>query len=335
MKEPKYDIMTSLSMFNERGKKFKLKEGLSQEVRNEQAGIDVEEFSPNMRSDKNMQLFIESSGTYKGAAAIEAKKEINTPEYTTSVQMMNSIRQGLEGVKNDLFYLADYKQKNWDNVGGISKQEPLEEVEYLHDLILLPDQLDQSVVLSFDGSTIKGPNDEDILISNLPKLMPAEVGESVKEPLNELIQQASENKLNGRQLNEHQVKAEIRVLLDDLKKQGGVKAVKSLAYDVPFNVGNRYGTFMDEYFDQKDIAGEIEAWRAKNPSENIENVKRALLPNMWNQQNSNGMEKMLENWLFLKVKENYNLTEDTSKPKSPTAGMTAEEKLNYYRNLSK
>ena len=92
---------------------------------------------------------------------------------------------------------------------------------------------------------------------------------------------------------------------------------------------------MDEYFDQKDIAGEIEAWRAKNPSENIENVKRALLPNMWNQQNSNGMEKMLENWLFLKVKENYNLTEDTSKPKSPTAGMTAEEKLNYYRNLSK
>ena len=211
MKEPKYDIMTSLSMFNERGKKFKLKEGLSQEVRNEQAGIDVEEFSPNMRSDKNMQLFIESSGTYKGSAAIEAKKEINTPEYTTSVQMMNSIRQGLEGVKNDLFYLADYKQKNWDNVGGISKQEPLEEVEYLHDLILLPDQLDQSVVLSFDGSTIKGPNDEDILISNLPKLMPAEVGESVKEPLNELIQQASENKLNGRQLNEHQVKAEIRV----------------------------------------------------------------------------------------------------------------------------
>ena len=74
MKEPKYDIMTSLSMFNERGKKFKLKEGLSQEVRNEQAGIDVEEFSPNMRSDKNMQLFIESSGTYKGSAAIEAKK---------------------------------------------------------------------------------------------------------------------------------------------------------------------------------------------------------------------------------------------------------------------
>jgi len=335
MKNPKYDSMTALSMFNQIGKKFKMKEGLSQEVRNEQAGIDVEEFSPNMRSEKNMKIFIEGSAGYKQASMIESKKQINTPEYDASVGTMNEIRGGFEGIKNDLFYLADYKQKNWDNVGGISKQESLEEVEYLHDLILLPDQLDQSIVLSFNGSTIKGPNGKDIPINSLPKLMPAEVGESVKEPLNEMIQQAAENKLNGRQFNEHQVKAEIKTILDDLKKQGGVKAVKSLAYDVSLNVGDRYGTFMDEYFDQKDVTGEIETWRAKNPEENIENVKRALLPNMWNQQNSDGMEKLLENWLLLNVKDNYDLTKDTSKPKSPTTGMTAEEKLNYYRNLSK
>jgi len=330
-----YDTMTALSMFNERGKKFRLKEGLSQQLRNEQSGIDVEEFGPNMRTENNMGVFIEGSALYKQASMIEAKKEIETMEYKESVNIMNSIRGGFEGLKNDLYYLADYKAKNWDNIGGVSKQEPIEEVEFLHDLILLPDQLDQSIVLSFDGSTIQGPNGDQIPISSLPKLMPAEIGESVKEPLNELIQQASENKLNGRQFNQHQIKTEIKIILDNLKKQGGIKAIKSLAYDVPFSVGETYGTFMDDYFDQEDITGDVKEWESLNPTENIEDVKRGVLPTLWHEKNSDEMENLLENWLLFKVKDNYDLTEDTSKPKSPTSNMTPKEKLEYYRNLSK
>ena len=330
-----YDTMTALSMFNERGKKFRLKEGLSQQLRNEQSGIDVEEFGPNMRTENNMGMFIEGSALYKQASMIEAKKEIETMEYKESVNMMNSIRGGFEGLKNDLYYLADYKTKNWDNIGGVSRQEPMEEVEFLHDLILLPDQLDQSIVLSFDGSTIQGPNGDQIPISSLPKLMPAEIGESVKEPLNELIQQASENKLNGRQFNQHQIKTEIKIILDNLKKQGGIKAIKSLAYDVPFSVGESYGTFIDDYFDQEDITGDVKEWESLNPTENIEDVKRGVLPTLWHEKNSDEMENLLENWLLFKVKDNYDLTEDTSKPKSPTSNMTPKEKLEYYRNLSK
>ena len=330
-----YDTMTALSMFNERGKKFRLKEGLSQQLRNEQSGIDVEEFGPNMRTENNMGMFIEGSALYKQASMIEAKKEIETMEYKESVNMMNSIRGGFEGLKNDLYYLADYKTKNWDNIGGVSRQEPMEEVEFLHDLILLPDQLDQSIVLSFDGSTIQGPNGDQIPISSLPKLMPAEIGESVKEPLNELIQQASENKLNGRQFNQHQVKTEIKIILDNLKKQGGIKAVKSLAYDVPFSVGESYGTFIDDYFDQEDITGDVKEWESLNPTENIEDVKRGVLPTLWHEKNSDEMERLLENWLFFKAKDNYDLTENKSELKTPTANMSAEEKLNYYINLSK
>ena len=338
MAKIRYDNGTALSMFNERGKLFNLKKELSQQLKGEQPGIDVEEFPVTMQNEENMNLFFNASGIFKGMSAIEAKKDIESPEYKTSVRGMNGVKQGFERIKNDLYFLADYKQKNWDNVHGVSKQEPLDQVEFLHDLVILPDSLDQSVSLDFEGSTIQGPGGESVFISDLPKLTPAEVGHSIKEPLNQLIQdQGINQKKNSRDFNSQLVRTEVKSLLNDLKETSGIKGVKSAAYDLVVNSGNFNGTFMDDYFEQPAITREINDWKNKNPGENTENIKRALLPNMWNHENSNAMEKLLEDFYTLLVRDNYDATREVSSKNniSPTVNMTAEEKLNYYRNLSK
>ena len=240
--------------------------------------------------------------------------------------------------KNDLYFLADYKQKNWDDVHDISKQEPLKEVEFLHDLVILPDSLDQSVSLNFGGSTINGPGGNPMRISDLPKLMPSSVGKSIQEPLNELIQdQGVDQKNRGRDFNPQLVRTEVKSLLNDLKETSGVKGVKSAAYDLVVNTSDFNGTFMDNYFEQQDVTNTMNNWKNENPGEDIENVKRGVLPSMWNHENSNQMEKLLEDFYFLLVRDNYDATEEFSSKNNmvPTAGMNAEEKLNYYRNLSK
>ena len=129
----------------------------------------------------------------------------------------------------------------------------------------------------------------------------------------------------------------MKSLLNDLKETSGIKGVKSAAYDLVVNSGNFNGTFMDDYFEQPAITREINDWKNKNPGENTENIKRALLPNMWNYENSNAMEKLLEDFYTLLVRDNYDATREVSSKNniSPTVNMTAEEKLNYYRNLSK
>ena len=101
-------------------------------------------------------------------AAIEAKKEINSPEYKLSVKNMNTIKQSFEKIKIHLYFLADYKTKNWDNVDGISRQEDIDDVEFLQDLDLLPEQLDKSVSLHPEGSTIMGPRGNIIPFNMLP-----------------------------------------------------------------------------------------------------------------------------------------------------------------------
>tara|TARA_R110002012_G_scaffold320637_1_gene544827 strand:- start:186 stop:1199 length:1014 start_codon:yes stop_codon:yes gene_type:complete len=337
MAKKQYNINTAISMFNEKGKLFNLKKELSQQLRNEQAGIDVEEFPVTMQSEQNMNIFKQGKAMFKAMSAIEAKKEIESPEYAASITQMNSIKQGFEKIKNDLYFLADYKQKNWDNVHNVSKQESLEEVEFLHNLVVLPDSLDQSVNLSFNGSSIQGPRGENIRVSELPKLMPAEIGKSIGEPLNKLIQdQGVEQKKNSREFNSQLVRTEIKSLLGDLRNQSGIKGVKSAAYDLVVNTNNFNGTFMDNYFDKKDLNKDIEDWKIENPNENIENVKRAILPNMWNHENSSDMEKELEEFYVGLVYENYMQTKEVSpKNMSPTSNMSPEEKLNYYRNLSK
>ena len=134
---------TALSMLNERGKLFSLKQELSQQIRSEQPGIDVEEFPVGMQSEANMNVFMEGSAAFKAGAMVESKKQLNTPEYQASVIQMNKIKQGFESIKNDLYHLADYKQKNYDRIGKVSMQENLDDVEFLHDLVVL---------YNFDGS---------------------------------------------------------------------------------------------------------------------------------------------------------------------------------------
>ena len=167
--------------------------------------------------------------------------------------------------------------------------------------------------------------------------MPAEIGKSIGEPLNKLIQdQGVEQKKNSREFNSQLVRTEIKSLLGDLRNQSGIKGVKSAAYDLVVNTNNFNGTFMDNYFDKKDLNKDIEDWKIENPNENIENVKRAILPNMWNHENSSDMEKELEEFYVGLVYENYMQTKEVSpKNMSPTSNMSPEEKLNYYRNLSK
>ena len=54
MAKKQYDNNIAISMFNEKGKLFNLKKGLSQQLRNELAGIDVEEFPVTMQTEENM-----------------------------------------------------------------------------------------------------------------------------------------------------------------------------------------------------------------------------------------------------------------------------------------
>ena len=126
-------------------------------------------------------------------------------------------------------------------------------------------------------------------------------------------------------------------MLNDLKETSGVKGVKSAAYDLVVNTSDFNGTFMDNYFEQQDVTNTMNNWKNENPGEDIENVKRGVLPSMWNHENSNQMEKLLEDFYFLLVRDSYDATEEFSSKNNmvPTVGMNAEEKLNYYRNLSK
>jgi len=326
---------TALSMLNERGKLFSLKEELSQQIRSEQPGIDVEEFPVGMQSENNMKLFMEGSAAFKSSAMIESQKNLGSEQYQASVLQMNQIRQGFESIKNDLYHLADYKQKNYDRVGNVSLQEDLNDVEFLHDLVVLPDNLDKSVTLSFNGSTIIGPGNQEILIRDLPVLTPADVGKSIEEPLNDLIQQQGVNeKTNGRDFNSQLVRYEVKNLLKGLKDSGGIKAVKSAAFDAVINTGIFNGTFMDDYFDQEDVTGTINEFIKENPQANVEHVKRTMTPNMWNEHNSSAMEKLLEDFYVIAVYDAYTNTKSMAN-KRPTANMSEEEKLQYYTNLIK
>jgi len=326
-----------LNVLNARGKKFNLKNELSKEVRSSQERLDVEEFPPTMQTDSNMGVFIEGSTLFKNMAAVEAKKEINSPEYKLSVKNMNTIKQSFEKIKNDLYFLAEYKTKNWDNVDSVSRQEDIDDVEFLQDLILLPERLDQSVSLHPEGSTIMGPRGNVIPISNLPKLTPANVGKSLEEGLNEIIQQEGINqKEKGNEFNSQSVRSTVKQMLNSLKESGGIKAIKSAGYDAIVNVGDFNGSFMDHYFEQPDIVDNIKNWMTENPGQDPNNIKNTLLPSMWNHHNSNQMEKLLEDFYVFMTQEAYDNTEQT-KPQidTPTAGMSAEEKLEYYRNLPK
>tara|TARA_R100000152_G_C6781827_1_gene217265 strand:+ start:5222 stop:6223 length:1002 start_codon:yes stop_codon:yes gene_type:complete len=326
-----------LTMLNAKGKKFNLKKELSKEVRSTQEKINVEEFPQVMQTDDNMGVFIEGSMLFKQMAAIEAKKDINSPEYKLSVKNMNTIKQSFEKIKNDLYFLADYKTRNWDNVDGISRQEDIDDIEFLQDLVLLPDELDRSVSLHPEGSTIMGPRGNLIAINNLPKLTPASVGKSIEEGLNEMIQQEGINqKQNGKDFNAQLVRSTVKQMLNSLRDNGGIKAIKSAGYDAIVNVGNFNGSFMDHYFEQPDIVNNIKNWMAKNPGQDPNNIKDVLLPNMWNHHNSNQMEKLLEDFYVFMTQEAYD-NEQEVKPQinTPTAGMSAEEKLEYYRNLPK
>jgi len=335
--EEENNMNNVLTTLNERGRLFKIKNELSKEVRSGQPGIDVEEFPVGMQSENNMNAFFDGSFIFKQNASIEAKKQINTDEYKLSVKNMNLVKQGFESMKNDLNFLADYKTRNWDNVDGISKQEPIDEVEFLQDLVVLPDNLDKTVTLKPDGSTIMGPGGVIIPISEMPKLTPANIGKSIEEGLNELIQREGRSrKESGGQFNSQLVRSEVKDMLRSLKDSAGIKGIKSAAYDAIVNVGDSNGSFMDNYFDQPDVSNNVSEWLAENPGADVENIKNVLLPTMWNHNNSNQMEKLLEDFFVVSTYENYANTEEI-KPQAntPTAGMSAEEKLNYYRNLSK
>ena len=330
-------INSVLNVLNARGKKFNLKNELSKEVRSTQEKIDVEEFPQVMQTDDNMGVFIEGSTLFKNMAAIEAKKEINSPEYKLSVKNMNTIKQSFEKIKNDLYFLADYKTKNWDNVDGISRQEDIDDVEFLQDLVLLQEQLDKSVSLHPEGSTIMGPRGNIIPINMLPKLTPANVGKALEEGLNEMIQQEGINqKENGKEFNAQFVRSTVKQMLGSLRESGGIKAIKSAGYDATINIGNFNGSFMDHYFEQPDIVNNIKNWMAKNPGQDPNNIKNTLLPSMWNHHNSSQMEKLLEDFYVFMAAEAYdNAKEIKPQINTPTAGMSAEEKLEYYRNLPK
>mgnify|MGYP003112748862 CR=1 FL=1 len=335
MAEKQNNNNKALSMLNERGKLFSLKQELSQQIRSEQPGIDVEEFPVSMQSKENMNVFMEGSAVFKAGTMVEAKKQLGTPEYQTSVIQMNKIKQGFESMKNDLYHLADYKQKNYDRVGAVSMQEDLNDVEFLHDLVVLPDNLDKSVILNPNGSTIMGPNNEEIFIRDLPVLTPADVGRSIEEPLNDLIQQQGVNeKINGRDFNAQLVRYEIKNLLKNLKDNGGIKAVKSAAFDAVVNTGDFNGTFMDDYFNQEDITQSVDEFIKNNPTADIEHIKRTTLPSMWNEHNSGAMEKLLEDFYVVAAYDAYTSAKPMSNDR-PTANMNDQEKVNYYTNLFK
>ena len=80
---------------------------------------------------------------------------------------------------------------------------------------------------------------------------------------------------------------------------------------------------MDNYFEQQDVTNEIDNWKNLNPFEDVENVKRGVLPSMWDHENSNRMEKLLEDFYTLLVWDNYNTTEEVS----PKNNMVP---INYY-----
>ena len=323
------------------GTYFKKKNDLAnQAVADRPEGVGIEELPEEMRTKSNMAFFDKGKKMYDNAVKDLKLYPSFTKKYKEAVNTMNVVRTGFERVKNEIAFYADYKKNNWNINLELSKSVLPSDRDFLNSLILSENKMNATVEFDLEkGVTIMGPDGERISPADLPKPVLSTDGLATENILHNAInKQGYNSKIAGGNFNEDVTRTVMSNTIRALKAKGDVNSLKSLMYDSKFlRPDGKGGSISDRFIDlvarDMGLTAQMEEWRANEGAgatqEEYEAAYDTAVGMIWSNDVSDNLENRLINYLVAAARHSYDAVHD------PLAGMSAKDKVEYYRNLNK
>jgi len=268
-------------------------------------GVDISELPEEMRTETNMAYFTDGKERYNAAVKTIKNAPAFSKKYKNAVEELNVIKKGFEKVKGDLVTYANWRTKVFTEHTTLSKQTNAKDSDFFSGMVIDEGSMNSAAVFSDDGVSFGKDN---ISINDLPSPTTSASGIKAGGLMQDIILNSGRNrKEQKRDFDPNATKNEIQLVVDSLLSQGGIKAVKSLAFDAKFN-GE---TFMQSYLPtlgdwDKEYKGWLSSEEGQNASEATKiRMKQNAAADAWGVDQNEELTNALVNHIYGLAKDSF------------------------------